>query len=72
MHINNEHLYQVKLPMLLSKKKSYKSVSKTDLLTDLPKESEEEKVDIFAYEEMNITQDSVIYFLLLCILVLFI
>ena len=42
--------------MLLSKpKKSYKSVSKTDLIKD----QEEQKVDIFDYEEMNITQDAV-------------
>ena len=47
--------------MLLSKpKKSYKSVSKTDLMADEQKDQEEEqKIDIFAYEEMNITQDSV-------------
>ena len=52
---------QVKLPMLLSKpKKSYKSVSKTDLMTEQEKDQEEDqKVDIFAYEEMNITQDLV-------------
>ena len=46
--------------MLLSKKKSYKSVSKTELLNDQAKDGEEEKVDIFAYEEMNVTQDTVL------------
>ena len=51
----------VKLPMLLSKpKKSYKSVSKTDLIADQEKgQEEDQKVDIFAYEEMNINQDLV-------------
>ena len=44
--------------MLLSKKKSYKSVSKTELLNDHAKD--DEKVDIFAYEEMNVTQDAVL------------
>ena len=54
-------LLQVKLPMLLSKpKKCYKSVSKTDLMADQQNDQEEDqKIDIFAYEEMNITQDSV-------------
>ena len=48
--------------MLLSKpKKCYKSVSKTDLMSDQEKgeKEEEQKVDIFDYEEMNITQDKV-------------
>jgi len=50
----------VKLPMLLSKpKKCYKSVSKTDLMADQQNDQEEDqKIDIFAYEEMKITQDS--------------
>ena len=60
---------QVKLPMLLSKpKKSYKSVSKTDLMTEQEKDQEEDqKVDIFAYEEMNINQDLVRKQFLICI-----
>ena len=47
--------------MLLSKpKKCYKSVSKTDLIADQEKgQEEDQKVDIFAYEEMNINQDLV-------------
>ena len=48
--------------MLLSKpKKSYKSVSKTELLPGQKEQMVEDQVDIFDYEEMNITQDSVQY-----------